>query len=511
MELKDYNARLAADPNSSALRDQRAYVLCQLGRLPEACADYVNILKRDPSHLTALNNLGCVMIDTGHLPEAKIAFQAAVTQHPNDPLSRVNLGNLLLQEIEQLEVHKREEETLPLKQEARQHYEHALRVKPDDHRAHEGLSRLLTDSSEAQQAAWHRREAFRNRSVIPVPYRGAGKPVAILHLSSSCGGNVRFRRFLDERVFQTYIVIPEFYDRKIPLPPHSLVLNGIGDTEVAAESLAAAQSLLALTSAPVINAPAAVLATGRSNNAQRLSTLPGVVAPSTVTLSRNQLTPTDAAATLARHGLAFPLLLRLPGCHTGLNFSQVESLAALPAALAEIPGQELIAMQYLDSRGADGMSRKYRVMMVGGQLYPLHLAVSRQWKIHYFTADMADHAEYRAEEAAFLEDMPRALGPLAMTALQGIQSVLGLDYGGIDFALNAQGEVLLFEANATMAVNAPDPGEQWDYRRPAYNRVMAAVQNMLIQRARPLGAGPEGSSVLPYSYPKGAPANSPSV
>ena len=43
------------------------------------------------------------------------------------------------------------------------------------------------------------------------------------------------------------------------------------------------------------------------------------------------------------------------------------------------------------------------------------------------------------------------------------QTTLGLDYAGIDFGLRATGEILLFEANATMVVNPPDPGERWAY------------------------------------------------
>jgi hypothetical protein len=70
----------------------------------------------------------------------------------------------------------------------------------------------------------------------------------------------------------------------------------------------------------------------------------------------------------------------------------------------------VLAIEYLDARGADGCARKYRVMMVGGELYPLHLAISQDWKIHYFSADMAERAEHRAEEAIFLADMPAALG-----------------------------------------------------------------------------------------------------
>jgi hypothetical protein len=61
-----------------------------------------------------------------------------------------------------------------------------------------------------------------------------------------------------------------------------------------------------------------------------------------------------------------------------------------------------------------------------------------------------------------------------------------LDYGGIDFGLTRQGEVLLFEANATMVVNPPDPDERWAYRQAAVDRIYAAVQRMLLDRALPV-------------------------
>ena len=48
-------------------------------------------------------------------------------------------------------------------------------------------------------------------------------------------------------------------------------------------------TLMDRTFAPVINAPAAVLRTGRAANARRLAELPGVVAPKIVNLSRETL------------------------------------------------------------------------------------------------------------------------------------------------------------------------------------------------------------------------------
>jgi len=268
------------------------------------------------------------------------------------------------------------------------------------------------------------------------------------------------------------------------LPPHDIVFNAIGDADLAGSALAAAQSLLALTSAPVINLPAAVLATGRADHA-RLARIPGVVMPATVTLPRELLESSDAAATVERHGFRFPLLVRTPGFHTGRHFVRVESPDALAEAVAGLPGKELTVIEFLDARGAGGKVRKYRVMMIAGQLYPLHVAISSHWKIHYFTAEMAEQASHRAEDAEFLENMPAVLGPRAMTALARIQATLGLDYAGIDFGLNAAGDVLLFEANATMVVNPPEPDERWAYRRPAVERILADVRKMLTERFGP--------------------------
>jgi hypothetical protein len=106
--------------------------------------------------------------------------------------------------------------------------------------------------------------------------------------------------------------------------------------------------------------------------------------------------------------------------------------------------------------------------------------------------------EHRAEEAEFLSNMPGVLGKRAMDALREIQKTLGLDYGGIDFGLNEKGEVLLFEANATMAVIPPDADSRWDYRRPAAERINAAVLKMLLDRAN------DGSRRIARSLPAGA-------
>jgi hypothetical protein len=124
-------------------------------------------------------------------------------------------------------------------------------------------------------------------------------------------------------------------------------------------------------------------------------------------------------------------------------------------------------------------------MFIDGVLYPLHLAVSSDWKVHYFSADMARHAAFREEERRFLRDMPGVLGTRAMRALERVCATLGLEYAGIDFALAPDGTVLLFEANATMALVPPAPGEIWDYRRPAIETALDAARRCSIPAPAP--------------------------
>ena len=184
----------------------------------------------------------------------------------------------------------------------------------------------------------------------------------------------------------------------------------------------------------------------------------------------------------AARGFGYPLLLRSPGYHTGRYFKKIEAAGDLAAAAAELPGRALLLIEHLDARDRQGLARKYRVMMIGGELYPLHLALSGDWKVHYFTADMAEQPAHRALEAAFLADMAQALGERAVEGLRRINQRLGLDYGGIDFGLDAEGRVLVFEANATMVVNPPPSEAKWDYRRGPVERILAATRAMLIAR-----------------------------
>ncbi len=461
--------QLVLDATNLDLQVQRAGLLAALAHTELARQAYLAVLRQDPTHFAALINFGVLLHETNFTTAARTLFGEAVARHPGEPLAHVNLANILMYDDE-----------LNL---ARSHLETALSLDPDNIHAHQRLSGILHELGDTAGMQRHRQLGFAGQPTQSFPYLGDGEGVPLVVLTSTPGGDIAWTKLIDPYRFAVTSVVAAFHDPEAPLPPHRLILNAIGDADLSGSDLTAAAALTAGSAAPVLNDPIRVLATGRQANAARLGDLPGVVAPRMVQVSRAELADDGVVDRLALEGLHFPLLLRSLGFHTGRNFVRVDEPQRLAGVAATLPGLNLNVIERLDARGADGLSRKYRVMMINGALYPLHLAIATDWKVHYATAAMADNPALREEEARFLDDMPRVLGERCMEALENVQTVLGLDYAGVDFAVSRTGDLLLFEANAVMNIIPPDDAAQWDYRRNAVARALAAARDMFAQRA----------------------------
>lgn len=442
-------------PDDIAFRFGRACALEDLGRIDEALLAYVDVLTQQPTHFGGLTNLGSMLLERGRVDDARPYLTAAATLHPTDPVAQVNLAQLCAAggDIDG----------------AAAAYEAALQHKPDFLHAHLGLAAVYTEGGDARRAAEHLDRAFAEPKAWSIPYRGNAPPLQVLLLVSAFGGDVVTNLFFDDTVVQKGVLLADSVRGDIDIPPYHVLFNAIGDADRSRPSLERAVAIAAASKAAVINDPAAVLRTGRVEMMERLREIDGVRAPRIERIARERLTADE----LTRRGFAFPLLLRSPGYHAGDHFDVVVTPAELAKAALRLPGRELLAIEYLDARGADGNVRKYRVVGVDGQLFPAHLAIAQQWKVHYFSAEMTERPEHQAEEAAFLADMPRVIGERGMRALAAIYAMMGLDYAGIDFGLTPEGTILVFEANATMAVYRPE--------------VIAAVRDMLVNRAKTTG------------------------
>src|SRR5487761_1172499 len=134
------------NPDDVEPRFRQAGRLGALGRFEEARADYLAELARAPSHLGALNDLGTLLHAGGFRGAARTCYAEAVAHHPDAPLPRVNLANMLLDDGD-LDA-------------ARAHYETALARAPLHAEAHQGLARILAALGEDEAAARHRQLGF---------------------------------------------------------------------------------------------------------------------------------------------------------------------------------------------------------------------------------------------------------------------------------------------------------------------------------------------------------------
>ncbi len=339
-------------------------------------------------------------------------------------------------------------------------YEAALRANAANAEARRGLAVAQTQCGRAAQGD----------STTVVSYRGTARPVRVLVPITLGSGNVVTDNLFDDRVFEVTKLAVELHPLGAALPEHDVVFNAVGDADSSRDALAKARLLLSRTRRRILNAPDYVAITGRVAQSMRLCGLEDVVVPRIASLSRDEA-----------RAIATPVLLRAPGFHAGEHFLRVDEADGLDAALAQLPGDEILAIEVLDTREPDGTYAKYRVILVDGVLYPLHLAISPDWKVHYFSAHMAADAGYREREAQFLTDPRRALGERAWRALERIANTLFLKYAGIDFGIDAQGRVIVFECNATMAVRYPPEEARWTYRRPAVDAVLNAMREMLLR------------------------------
>jgi len=138
----------------------------------------------------------------------------------------------------------------------------------------------------------------------------------------------------------------------------------------------------------------------------------------------------------------FPVFVRYENEHWGaispLLRSQRELDRALAgAALLHPRADDLLIVEFTDTRSPDGLYRKYSALVVDGLVLPRDLVFERSW----MQKDIAEVTpETIAEERRYLEESPHA------EELRRIARLAGVAYGRIDYGL-LDGELQVWEAN----------------------------------------------------------------
>jgi glutathione synthase/RimK-type ligase-like ATP-grasp enzyme len=210
--------------------------------------------------------------------------------------------------------------------------------------------------------------------------------------------------------------------------------------------------------------------------------LADVIVPRTERLAAETIADRGLAGAIADAGLAMPVLVRPVASHGGEGLVLARDAEDL-AATAAPTGSDVYVTRFHDYRSPDGYHRKYRMIFVDRRPHAYHLGIGEHWMVHHQTSGMEADEARQAEELAFLRDPTAAIGARAMAAVTAIGGRLDLDYGGIDFAVTQGGQVLVFEANATMLTHLEPEDGPFAAKNPFIRPIIAAFQGHLARLA----------------------------
>jgi tetratricopeptide (TPR) repeat protein len=355
---------------------------------------------------------------------------------------------------------------------AERSYSLAARLDPYDAPARLALGELaFMAGDESKAEAWFAQAFALTRRYSPAPIAGA-RSALVLCVAGPWHRNIPLDFVVDpERWTLHRWYLPDgAATPDLELPDYELVIDAIGESAAAQPALEAARRFIAAQTRPSINDPQRVHATARDALA---ATLAGVAECGAAPARR------VARAGLADVASGFPLLVRPADAHGGRGLERVDDAAAIASYAERVPADAYDVGPFVDYRSADGFYRKYRVMFIGGEPYPCHLALDTSWMIHYRSAPMEDHAWMRDEERRFLAHPEQALAGWS-TTLPAIAAAVGLDYFGIDCSVLPDGSLFVFEADAAMLVHAFTADAE---KRAAVERIRAALAALLARRA----------------------------
>lgn len=265
------------------------------------------------------------------------------------------------------------------------------------------------------------------------------------------------------------------------IPEHDVAIVAVCESDSNQSLL---ESLGAVTESwprPVLNKPSSIANLSREKLGAVVKGINGLVFAESKRMARGELVSLNELDTLPRLSSASTTwIIRPVNSHAGHGLDRFSNVSGLRAYLMSTSDQEFLVAPFVDYTSADGTYRKYRIALIQGEAYPVHMALSARWMVHYLNADMLDNASHRNEEAVFMERFESGFGQQHRRALRELSNQIGLDYVVLDCAETREGDLLLFEADNGAVVHSMDPIDLFPYKRPAMQRIFDAFTRLLL-------------------------------
>ncbi|SHL43701.1 Tetratricopeptide repeat-containing protein [Bradyrhizobium lablabi] len=465
----NYRAALRLAPHLTDCWCNLGNVHLQTGTPLDAIALYGQALKLNPAHRPSLTNLVQALMATNQYLLTKGLLSELVGERPQDGEIRKQLGRVHF-ELNDLES-------------ALQCFRQAVVLDPRDADSMYWIGGIKQAQGDFAAAEAAYAEAARIQPLIRRPAAKLPAEFRVLALYAPFAGNLPTGYLFQDAAYDANtlaLFASSQYDVELLDQDVEVVVNLISDADQADDALwSLAADLVGRIGKPAVNHPLVVRKTTRDAVADLLRGIPGCRIPR---IWRQKAGADPSIETLHEAlAAASTILVRPVGTHGGDEFEKIDGLAELTALLAHRPETDRYFIEYIDYRSSDGYFRKYRFILVDGQILPYHLAIAGEWKVHHDSTDMADHVWMQREEEAFLSNPATVFNASHYRALREIHARIGLEYFGVDCGLDGSGNLVVFEANASMLVH--DRNEQFPYKAPFVLRIKTAFDEMLRKLA----------------------------
>jgi tetratricopeptide (TPR) repeat protein len=461
---QQYSAALRLWPAFTSCWCNLATVYMKQGRPNDAITLYSHALSIDPAHWASRTNLAQALIEARQYAIARALLTELVAERPHVAQLYAQLGRLH-HELDQPEP-------------ALEYFAQAVALNPADHESIRWIGGIRQNIGDLDAARATYTRAAEIQPFIHRPARIAPAAFSVLALYDPFAGNIPTEYFFRECGYDTNtlaLLAGSAPGIELLRNGGDIVVNLISDADQASQSLPLASELAQRLGKPIINDPRKILRTTRESVALLLADIADCRVPKVV---RHPAASALAASTVSLH---WPIVARPAGTHGGDDMEKIDDAAGLAAFVAQHSGADQYLAEYVDYRSADGYFRKYRLIFVGGEILPYHLAIGSEWKVHHDSTDMDAHPWMQQEELAFLENPASVFGPRHYRALAEIQKRIDLEYFGIDCSLDNHGNLLVFEVNASMLVH--DHNDDFPYKTPFVHRIKSAFDAMLTKIA----------------------------
>lgn len=358
---------------------------------------------------------------------------------------------------------------------------------PNDAAAFLDLSTILYTLGQPDKAVLAQTAALDIRSTFHIQNgRGTGPRILVFVTAGDFMANTPIEFLLEASDANVLLHYVDAGTRDLSsVPDHDVAFVAIGESPANRPVLQRLERLLIGWAMPIMNdAPLRIVALTRDGVAESFVDEPSILAPPTVSVSRNTLEQI-AARQFPLGGMDYPIIVRPVGTHAGKSMEKITNVEELSRYLEGRSEAEYYIAPFVDYSGPDGKFRKQRIAFIDGKAYASHLAVSDHWMVHYLSAGMAKYADRRAEEAAWMRDFDSDFAARHAVAFEALHRRLGLDYFAIDCAELPDGRLLLFEADVAMIVHSMDSDVTFPYKKQAMSKLFDAFENALQRRIQP--------------------------